>query len=80
MTHGRWDGQGDDGLALTAAAARRLEAISGKEWKAGPGETYVLHLVYAGRTGMCGNGICEVRTLRLVDFGTMAITGKMFFR
>lgn len=51
-------------LAFTAAAARRaLDGMQSLRWvDSSPGFSSV-RTTYAGRTGVCGNGLCEVLPL-----------------
>lgn len=53
-------------LALSAAAARRaLDGLGALRWADGQPGFSTLKVAYAGRTGACGNGLCEARALVL---------------
>lgn len=58
-----WGQAGDQvrSLPFSAATAHRvLDSMQTLRWvDAGPGFS-VLRTIYAGRTGVCGNGVCEV--------------------
>lgn len=48
-------------LSFTAAAARRaLDNVGALRWTDDQPGFSTVHTTYAGRTGMCGNGLCEV--------------------
>ena len=51
-------------LAFSAAAARRaLDALGALRWADDQPGFSTLRTAYAGRTGVCGNGLCEARGL-----------------
>ena len=48
-------------LAFSAAAARRaLDTVQTLRWMDASAGFSSIRATYAGRTGVCGNGLCEV--------------------
>jgi hypothetical protein len=59
--------QADDqarSLAFSAASVRRaLDGMGTVRWSDSQPGFSTVHALYAGRTGVCGNGLCEARSL-----------------